>query len=169
MFHARSREAVQILDDAKDSVSSLALSEHEIVTGSVDGNLRCYDLRIGQLRTDCIDEPVTSVSMTHDSNCLLASSLDGTIRLFDKLTGDLLSEFTGHKNSVSITTREGAQRRRWGRGIHLISNDSSFFPRVKPQEFKVDSALSHNDAVVASGSEDGSIYLWDLVCNAAVF
>ena len=35
------------------------------------------------------------------------------------------------------------------------------------QEFKVDSALSHNDAVVASGSEDGSIYLWDLVRRGA--
>lgn len=111
LSHVRSREAVQILDDAKDSVPSLALSEHEIVTGSVDGNLRCYDLRIGQLRTDCIDEPVTSVSMTHDSNCLLASSLDGTIRLFDKLTGDLLSEFNGHKNSVSVTMRERERER----------------------------------------------------------
>src|SRR5206468_573370 len=36
--------------------------------------------RMGRMRSDCIGEPVTSVSMSHDNNCILASSLDGTIR-----------------------------------------------------------------------------------------
>ena len=95
-----SRDPVQVLDDAKDSVPSLDVSDHEILTGSVDGYVRCYDLRVGQLRTDCIGEPVTSVQLSHDGNCMLASSLDGTIRLLDKTSGELLSEFRGHRNKV---------------------------------------------------------------------
>lgn len=95
-----SRDPVQILDDAKDSVPSLDVSEFEILTASVDGFIRCYDLRVGQLRTDCIGEPVTSVQLSHDGNCILASSLDSTVRLLDKSNGELLSDFRGHKNTV---------------------------------------------------------------------
>lgn len=31
--------------------------------------------------------------MTNDTNCILASSMDDTIRLIDKGTGDLLAEY----------------------------------------------------------------------------
>jgi WD40 repeat protein len=51
-FSAASRVPIQIFKDAKDSVASLVVSSHEILTGSVDGKVRCYDLRMGQLNTD---------------------------------------------------------------------------------------------------------------------
>lgn len=53
---------------------------HEILTGSVDGRARRYDIRAGRLSTDYLGEPVTSVSFSHDRNCILASTLDSTIR-----------------------------------------------------------------------------------------
>lgn len=64
-------------------------------------------MRIGQLRVDCIGEPVTSVSLSHDGNCLLASSLDNSVRLFDKATGEMLSEYKGHTNKVCLGVRGG--------------------------------------------------------------
>ena len=36
--------------------------------------------------------PVTSVSFSRDGNCILASSLDGKVRLLDKDNGELLNE-----------------------------------------------------------------------------
>ena len=63
-----------------------------IVTRSVDGKVRNYDIRMGQLHVDCIGQAVTSVSFTKDGQCLLASTLDDTIRLLDKDTGELLNE-----------------------------------------------------------------------------
>ena len=36
--------------------------------------------------------PVTSVSFSRDDQCVLASTLDNKIRLFDKDTGELLNE-----------------------------------------------------------------------------
>ena len=47
---------------------------------------------MGQLHVDCIGHPVTSVSFTGDGQCVLASTLDDTIRLMDKDTGELLNE-----------------------------------------------------------------------------
>ncbi|KAG1663854.1 WD repeat domain-containing protein 83 [Nymphon striatum] len=71
---SKSRDPVQTLDEAKDSITSLEVSDHEIVTGSLDCALRRYDIRVGQI------------------------CLDSTIKLIDQNTGELLGEYTGHKN-----------------------------------------------------------------------
>lgn len=45
-------EAFQIMQEAKDSVSSVQVTDHEILTGSLDGQIRRYDIRNGQLIAD---------------------------------------------------------------------------------------------------------------------
>ena len=45
---------IQVLEDAKDSVTSVAVQGHEILSGSVDGRLRSYDLRMGMVKVDLI-------------------------------------------------------------------------------------------------------------------
>ena len=52
-----------------------------------------------------------------------------TIKLFDKNSGELLSEYSGHIN----------------------------------REYRLDSCLDHSDKYVLSGSENGMVYIWDLV------
>lgn len=37
--------------------------------------------------------PITCVSLTHDGQCILVSSADNSVKLFDKNTGELLSEY----------------------------------------------------------------------------
>ena len=51
---SQSTKPIQVLEEARDSVSSLHLVGHEIVTGSVDGRLRIYDLRMGLIFVDVI-------------------------------------------------------------------------------------------------------------------
>lgn len=97
---SRSQEALQVLNEAKDSVSSLQVSDSAIVTGSVDGIIREYDLRQGKMTEDCMGEPVTSVLFTNDGQCTLSSTLDNTIRLIDRFSGELLNSFNGHQNST---------------------------------------------------------------------
>ncbi|XP_043551076.1 WD repeat domain-containing protein 83 [Chiloscyllium plagiosum] len=96
---SRTSEPIQILDEAKDGISSVKVSDHEILSGSVDGRIRRYDLRMGQLFADFIGSPITSVCFSKDSQCTLSSSLDSTLRLLDKETGELLGEYTGHRNT----------------------------------------------------------------------
>jgi mitogen-activated protein kinase organizer 1 len=45
-------DAFQIMDDAKDSISSVQVSEHEILAGSLDGRIRRYDIRNGEMVSD---------------------------------------------------------------------------------------------------------------------
>jgi len=98
------------MSEATDSVTSLAVRAHEILTGCVDGYMRRYDVRMGEMVSDCLLHPITCVRFTHDGNCLLATCMDDTVRLFDKSNGELLNSYSGHKNSSykveSAMTRE---------------------------------------------------------------
>ncbi|KAI9847961.1 MAG: hypothetical protein M1837_001478 [Sclerophora amabilis] len=126
---SQSTKPIQVLEEARDSVSCLHVVEHEICTGSVDGKVRIYDLRMGMVYVDVIGRPVTSIRQTKDGNALLVSSLDGTIRLMDKGNGNLLQTYKGHVNT----------------------------------EYRIRSCLGMNDAFVVAGSEDGKIFVWDLL------
>jgi len=89
------RDPIQTLTQAKDSVSSVKIAGTEIITSSMDGCVRRYDIRTAQIITDHIGAPVSSVSLTNDKNCLLLSCLDSTYRLLDKSNGELLNEYVG--------------------------------------------------------------------------
>ena len=74
-------------------------------------------------------DPITSVKQTRDGNAVLVSSLDSTIRLMDKVNGQMLQSYQGHTNS----------------------------------DLRIRSSLGLADSVIVSGSEDGSICVWDLL------
>ncbi|KAI4274177.1 MAG: hypothetical protein L6R38_006171 [Xanthoria sp. 2 TBL-2021] len=96
---SQSTKPIQVFEDSKDSVSSLHVLGHEIVTGSVDGKLRLYDLRMGMVFVDTIGHPITSVQQTNDGNAVLVSTLDSVIRLMDKSNGQMLQSYKGHTNT----------------------------------------------------------------------
>lgn len=87
------------MEDARDSVTSVDILGPEIMSGSVDGCIRNYDVRKGKLVVDNMMHAVTSCRFTSDNHCVLVSSLDSTLRLLDKSSGDLLNDYTGHKNT----------------------------------------------------------------------
>ncbi|KAL8923067.1 MAG: hypothetical protein Q9172_003313, partial [Xanthocarpia lactea] len=126
---SQSTKPIQVFEDSKDSVSSLDVLGHEIVTGSVDGKMRLYDLRMGMMYVDTIGYPITSVQQTKDGNGVLVSTLDSVIRLMDKSNGQMLQSYKGHVNT----------------------------------EYRIRSCLGLADSIVISGSEDGKIYIWDLL------
>lgn len=51
---SRKTDPIQVLNEAKDSVSSIQISDAEILTGSVDKYIRRYDVRNGKMVADCI-------------------------------------------------------------------------------------------------------------------
>lgn len=103
------RYPVMVLDEAQDSVTSVHIKDTFILAGSVDGHVRLYDLRKGQLTADNIQHPVTSVQFTEDNLTYLVASLDSSIRLMDIASGAMLNHFTGHDNAkyrIKATTIE---------------------------------------------------------------
>jgi len=95
----------QVITDAKDSVSKVLFTDDMscIYSASVDGCIREYDLRKGQLRVDHVGHALVDLAVTRDSNCLLAGSLDSTLRLFERGSAELLASYTGHTNTANKT------------------------------------------------------------------
>lgn len=98
-IRSRTLTPVQVLPDAKDSISSVRISDHEILTASYDTKFRRYDIREGRLVTDCMGEVITCANFTKDNRCILVSCADGSIKLIDKETGELLGEYEGLQRS----------------------------------------------------------------------
>jgi len=131
----RSSDPIQVLDQSADSVTDVCSFQYEILTASVDGYLRLYDIRTGYILMDYLGPPpIGKCCFSHDGNCILASCLDSCLRLIDKSSGDCLAHYKGHCN----------------------------------EEFALHCQLTPDDAFVVCGSEDGSIYSWELTESVIV-
>lgn len=51
---SQSVRPIQVFEEARDSVSGMWVGGHEVVTGSVDGRMRVYDLRMGMVFVDVV-------------------------------------------------------------------------------------------------------------------
>jgi mitogen-activated protein kinase organizer 1 len=94
------RDPIQTIADHRDSVTSVVVKGSQIFSSSVDGCMRIYDVRMATRSTDHIASAITSLSLSNDSNCILLSCMDSTVRLFDKSTGELLNKYKSHVNEV---------------------------------------------------------------------
>ena len=89
-----SLKPIQVLDEARDAITCLAIHGPEVVAGSVDGRVRSYDVRMGRCTTDVIGASVTSLSLTRDGRAMLVSSLDSKVRLMDREKGTCLRAYS---------------------------------------------------------------------------
>lgn len=89
----RNNKPLQSLEEAKDTIMSIFISDHEIITASLDCFLRVYDLRMGRLVSDCLGRSIGCCRESKDKLSMLCSCLDGIIRLVDKETGAVLNKF----------------------------------------------------------------------------
>lgn len=148
----RSERPIMTFSEAKDSISSIEVVGADILSGSVDGRVRSYDLRMGcmdqdvigreyqssasgkmsSMLTTCQTDPVTSIMSTKTNDSYLVSTLDSTLRLMDKRDGKLLQAF----------------------------RDPDSFAN---SEYRIRSTLAAADSIVISGSEDSHVYVWDLL------
>ncbi|CZR56765.1 related to S.pombe beta-transducin [Phialocephala subalpina] len=90
---AGNMKPVMVLDEARDSVSCVLAGDGEVWTGSTDGRVRGYDLRMGRVLTDVLGVPVTSLERTRDGKGILVGTLDSCVRLMDAQSGGLLRSY----------------------------------------------------------------------------
>lgn len=107
------------------------MPSYSIASGSYDGRVRIYDIRMGQATVDVLGAPVTSVRCSGDGNAVLVSTLDGRIRVLDRGDGKLLRAFPGER---------GGEKE--GKG-----------PIYRNEELRIRSVFAANDGAVLSGSE----------------
>jgi len=133
------RDPIQILDQAKDSVSCVHIlqtsSTTQIVSSSIDGSIRIYDLRMGEMKEYTLPDPIPYFNISNDNKCIVLHSLNGGIYLLEKESGTILNSYS--QSHVSGT-------------------------------YAVECTLLSNDEYVLSGSEDGKVVLYDLVSGKMV-
>ncbi|KIW53881.1 hypothetical protein PV05_06291 [Exophiala xenobiotica] len=145
LWDVKSRDAkpLMVLDEAKDGISSVVVpgNGHEIVSGSVDGRLRSYDIRMGKVTVDVMPGPVTSLDVSRDARTVLVGCLDGRIRMMDRTDGTCLRGFPPEGN------------------VEGYKNDS----------LRLKSCFAGNESLVLSGSEDdGRVRGWDVLSGKSV-
>jgi mitogen-activated protein kinase organizer 1 len=160
---SRSNDPLMILDDAQDAVTCVVQGsdEAQIVTSSVDGRIRTYDLRMARLITEEIIRsdgchpseegrcrvPITSFSISSctphssssngDSDSLLAAScLDGIIRIWNR----------GKSSSSSSLKR---------RVYKLHSFHTS-------EKYKIGCTFTSDNKYIISGSECGGVAVYSV-------
>lgn len=60
---SQNRQAIQVLEESRDAVQTLHVGNGIIMAGSVDGHVRTYDLRMGELRSDYIGRESTPMTL----------------------------------------------------------------------------------------------------------
>lgn len=161
---SRSNEPLMILTDAKDAVTCIVSAprgEAQILTSSVDGRMRTYDLRTARLITDDTGPrrvPITSFSLssTSSSNRLggngdypgslvAASCLDGIIRIW---------------NRVGSSSNDGILcNRKMKRIVHKLHSYHT------SDKYKVGCAFTSDNKYIISGSECGGVAVYSVDTN----
>ncbi|RKU40215.1 hypothetical protein DL546_000084 [Coniochaeta pulveracea] len=91
---SQNQKPIQVLAEARDSVTSLVVRGAEVIAGSVDGRVRSYDVRMGLCVTDVMPASVTSLCLSRDGKTALVGTLDSKIRLMDRETGSCLKTYS---------------------------------------------------------------------------
>jgi mitogen-activated protein kinase organizer 1 len=180
---------IMTLDDAKDSISDIAISDADIVAVSVDGRVRSYDLRMGMCQVDVIGPSCTSVAVSKKGTEMLVSSLDSTVRLIDRTNGECLKAYKddafvnkdlrvgstlGLNDSVVVSGSEDGMIFAWdvmgGECLHKFKHSemrevSGFGPNMQTKAKKdVVSAVAFckTRREWCSGGGDGNVVVWGM-------
>ncbi|KAK4565897.1 hypothetical protein LTR86_003746 [Recurvomyces mirabilis] len=138
-IRSRDGRAIMTLAEARDAVSDVAVQGSVIMAGSVDGRVRCYDLGMGRVETDVLGAcGVTSVCPTKKGDAVLVSTLDSRVRLMDRGTGQCFQNFKDEDGEGGFVN----------------------------ESYRVRSTLGMADSVAISGSEDGRVFVWDVLTGA---
>lgn len=143
---SNSGKPIQVLDEARDAVTCLAVRDAEIVAGSVDGGVRSYDLRMGRCVRDEMGASVTSLSLTRDGEAMLVGSLNSRLRLMDRRGGKCLKTFEHPEwknEGLRVQSLLGGKERYVVAGDELASEE-------------------------ATGIGEGRVWVWDLLTGKVV-
>ncbi|KAG8934376.1 hypothetical protein FRC02_010121 [Tulasnella sp. 418] len=136
---------IKRLEGHTEYVQSVAFSHdsRQIVSGSRDKTVCIWDAVTGTLikRLEGHTEYVQSVAFSHDSRQIVSGSRDKTVCIWDAVTGTLIKRLEGHTDYVQSVA---------------FSHDSR---QIVSGSYSV--AFSPDGTRIASGTEDGTIAIWD--------
>lgn len=136
-----------------------------LCSGSYDGLIRLFDSQTGHcLKTLTYDKdwkretegviPIIKVEVSYNGKYILVKSLDGIIKIWDCISGDVIRMFNSRSiNSNNNEKLPEKQNQEANKTLLKYSTDCRFF---YPKN-------SNMDPLVVSGDESGVVYCWK--CN----
>ncbi len=146
LYDFASGKLESLLKGHSDVVIALAFSPDgkHLISGSEDKTAILWDLEARKqiLQLTGHAAAVSAVALLKDGTRIVTGSKDETLRLWNAADGKLVAEMTQHREAaqheVQVSDKSGA----WHAGVEAV-------------------AISPSDRIIASGSTDGRILLWD--------
>lgn len=70
---------IEIIKGFKDSVSQVKVMGFKIICSSIDGSMRFFDIRKGEVTTDRLSEPIQRFTMANSQKAYAASCANNKI------------------------------------------------------------------------------------------
>jgi mitogen-activated protein kinase organizer 1 len=167
---SQNKDAVQTLSHAKDSITKVIVLRDKIVSASVDGKIRLYDIRMGQMLCDNFEFAINSFDISPDENFCIISGLDNGIRLYDMNNGEIINIYKDlHKcktypGTVKYSnTLEGFFATSENNDViyyDILGKNNKIFKGHSKVSCGLDTHPFKNNLFVTSGF-DAKIILWD--------
>lgn len=153
---------IRCLNGHSRAVRALQFDEAKLITGSMDNTMRVWNWRTGKCIRILEGHSAGVVCLNFDSNVLASGSVDRTIKIWNFRTGECFT-LRGHRdwvNSVQLwDSTLGSSESNICQQTPIespSSNESSKLPTIDPGK------------MLFSGSDDGTIMLWDLATRTSV-
>ncbi|MEZ2229879.1 MAG: trypsin-like peptidase domain-containing protein [Microcoleus sp.] len=179
--------ATNTLKAPAEVVSSVSLATDYFATGNSNGTISVWNFPGGELKTTLRShrEAVNAVAISPDGKILASGSDDKTVKIWNLETGALLQTLSGHSDAVSTVAisanGEFLVSGSWDKTIKIwnlktgellrtLTGHSGLVNTVAISPIAQIPPLSKGGlgGVLASGSKDGSIKLWDLASGQLI-
>lgn len=173
LFDVSTGQAVRKYRDHAGTVNCVCFNEEStvILSGSIDSTVKVWDVRSRK------SQPIQDMKEAKDSvttvqvsdHEILTGSADSRVRRYDLRIGRLFSDFIGKPVSSAKFTRDSqcVLVSSVGSSLKLLDKDSgellNEYSGHQNSNYKIDCCLNDKDTHILSGSEDGLVYIWDLL------